>query len=174
MIQNINLNDNNSLESLRNDIVDNGIYIEDNIEFLIPVNFGNIELKFNKLIIDVPFLIFGKNMGKINSLDNNKKQLIKSKITVFTETKIFFQKSGLYDEQTFFKISDYIINCYYIFFEADDTLKDYDILVKIFSCCLPFELDTAKVFIEKTKKLSFSVKFTIDNTTIQHYINMIL
>ena len=169
LILNINLNDKNSLENLKNEIINNGVYIEDYIYFLIPVNFGNIELKFNKLIIDVLFLIFGKNMGQINILDNNKKQLIKNKITLFTEAKIFFQKSGLYDDQTFFKISDYLINCYYVYFEVDSTLKDYDALVKIISCCLPFELDIAKNFIEKAKKLSYNIKFTIDNIPLYKY-----
>ena len=97
LIINIKLNEKDCLKKLKNEIISIGVFIEDDLDFLFPVNFGNIELKFNKLIIDVLFFIFGKNMGKINSLENNKKDLIKTKISLFKKMKLFFQKSGLYD-----------------------------------------------------------------------------
>jgi len=169
LIINIKLNEKDCLKKLKNEIISIGVFIEDDLDFLFPVNFGNIELKFNKLIIDVLFFIFGKNMGKINSLENNKKDLIKTKISLFKKMKLFFQKSGLYDDETLFKISDYLINCYYIYFEVDDSLKNFDNLEKIITCCLPFELDTAVNFIEKYKYFSYDVEFKIENITINKY-----
>ena len=168
-IINIKLNEKDCLKKLKNEIISIGVFIEDDLDFLFPVNFGNIELKFNKLIIDVLFFIFGKNMGKINSLENNKKDLIKTKISLFKKMKLFFQKSGLYDDETLFKISDYLINCYYIYFEVDDSLKNFDNLEKIITCCLPFELDTAVNFIEKYKYFSYDVEFKIENITLNKY-----
>ena len=169
LIINIKLNEKDCLKKLKNEIISIGVFIEDDLDFLFPVNFGNIELKFNKLIIDVLFFIFGKNMGKINSLENNKKDLIKTKISLFKKMKLFFQKSGLYDDETLFKISDYLINCYYIYFEVDDSLKNFDNLEKIITCCLPFELDTAVNFIEKYKYFSYDVEFKIENITLNKY-----
>ena len=169
LIINIKLNEKDCLKKLKNEIINIGVFIEDDLDFLFPVNFGNIELKFNKLIIDVLFFIFGKNMGKINSLENNKKDSIKTKISLFKKMKIFFQKSGLYDDETLFKISDYLINCYYIYFEVDDSLKNFDNLEKIITCCLPFELDTAVNFIEKYKYFSYDVEFKIENITLNKY-----
>ena len=169
LIINIKLNEKDCLKRLKNEIISIGVFIEDDLDFLFPVNFGNIELKFNKLIIDVLFFIFGKNMGKINSLENNKKDLIKTKISLFKKMKLFFQKSGLYDDETLFKISDYLINCYYIYFEVDDSLKNFDNLEKIITCCLPFELDTAVNFIEKYKYFSYDVEFKIENITLNKY-----
>lgn len=169
LIINIKLNEKDCLKKLKNEIINIGVFIEDDLDFLFPVNFGNIELKFNKLIIDVLFFIFGKNMGKINSLENNKKDLIKTKISLFKKMKLFFQKSGLYDDETLFKISDYLINCYYIYFEVDDSLKNFDNLEKIITCCLPFELDTAINFIEKYKYFSYDVEFKIENITLNKY-----
>ena len=169
LIINIKLNEKDCLKKLKNEIISIGVFIEDDLDFLFPVNFGNIELKFNKLIIDVLFFIFGKNMGKINSLENNKKDLIKTKISLFKKMKLFFQKSGLYDDETLFKISDYLINCYYIYFEVDDSLKNFDNLEKIITCCLPFELDTAINFIEKYKYFSYDVEFKIENITLNKY-----
>ena len=169
LIINIKLNEKDCLKKLKNEIINIGVFIEDDLDFLFPVNFGNIELKFNKLIIDVLFFIFGKNMGKINSLENNKKDLIKTKISLFKKMKLFFQKSGLYDDETLFKISDYLINCYYIYFEVDDSLKNFDNLEKIITCCLPFELDTAVNFIEKYKYFSYDVEFKIENITLNKY-----
>lgn len=169
LIINIKLNEKDCLKKLKNEIISIGVFIEDDLDFLFPVNFGNIELKFNKLIIDVLFFIFGKSMGKINSLENNKKDLIKTKISLFKKMKLFFQKSGLYDDETLFKISDYLINCYYIYFEVDDSLKNFDNLEKIITCCLPFELDTAVNFIEKYKYFSYDVEFKIENITLNKY-----
>ena len=169
LILNIKLNEDNCLETLKDNIINNGVYIEDSIEFLFPVNFGNTELKFNKLIIDLLFFIFGKNMGKLNTLNHETKQLIKKKISLFTETNIFFQKSGYYDDETLFKISNYLINCYYIYFNTDNSLQDYDNLVKIISCCLPFELDVAIDFIKKSNNLSYNITFEIDNTELYKY-----
>ena len=169
LIINIKLNEKDCLKKLKNEIISIGVFIEDDLDFLFPVNFGNIELKFNKLIIDVLLFIFGKNMGKINSLENNKKDLIKTKISLFKKMKLFFQKSGLYDDETLFKISDYLINCYYIYFEVDDSLKNFDNLEKIITCCLPFELDTAVNFIEKYKYFSYDVEFKIENITLNKY-----
>jgi hypothetical protein len=169
LIINIKLNEKDCLKKLKNEIISIGVFIEDDLDFLFPVNFGNIELKFNKLIIDVLFFIFGKNMGKINSLENNKKDLIKTKISLFKKMKLFFQKSGLYDDETLFKISDYLINCYYIYFEVDDSLKNFDNLEKIITCCLPFELDTAVNFIEKYKYFSYDIEFKIENITLNKY-----
>ena len=169
LIINIKLNEKDCLKKLKNEIISIGVFIEDDLDFLFPVNFGNIELKFNKLIIDVLFFIFGKNMGKINSLENNKKDLIKTKISLFKKMKLFFQKSGLYDDETLFKISDYLINCYYIYFEVDDSLKNFDNLEKIITCCLPFELDTAVNFIEKYKYFSYDVEIKIENITLNKY-----
>ena len=169
LIINIKLNEKDCLKKLKNEIISIGVFIEDDLDFLFPVNFGNIELKFNKLIIDVLFFIFGKNMGKINSLENNKKDLIKTKISLFKKMKLFFQKSGLYDDETLFKISDYLINCYYIYFGVDDSLKNFDNLEKIITCCLPFELDTAVNFIEKYKYFSYDVEFKIENITLNKY-----
>ena len=169
LIIDIKLDEKDCLKTLKNEIVSNGVFIEDNIEFLIPVNFGKIELKFNKLIIDILFLIFGKNMGKLSSLDNKKKQLIRSKISLFKQMKLFFQKSGLYDDESLFQVSDYLINCFYIYFEVDDSLKDYDNFRKIIKCCLPFERDTAVNFIENYKNLSYNLEFKIDNTIINKY-----
>ena len=169
LIINIKLDEKDSLKTLKNEIVSNGVFIEDNIEFLIPVNFGKIELKFNKLIIDTLFLIFGKSMGKLSSLDNKKKQSIKTKISLFKKMKLYFQKSGLYDDETLFQITDYLINCYYIYFEVDDSLKDFENLDKIIKCCLPFEHDTAVNFIENYKDLSYKLQFKIDNIIINKY-----
>ena len=169
LIINIELDNKDCLKTLKNEIVKNGVFINDSIEFLFPVTFGNIELKFNKLIIDVLFLIFGKYMGKLSSLDDKKKQTIETKISLFTETKIYFEKSILYDDETLFKITDYLINCYYMYFDADDSCKDFDNLLKIIKCCLPFEPEIAVNFIEKAKKLSYKVEFKIDNTTLKKY-----
>ena len=169
LIINIKLNEKDCLKKLKNEIISIGVFIEDDLDFLFPVNFGNIELKFNKLIIDVLFFIFGKNMGKINSLENNKKDLIKTKISLFKKMKLFFQKSGLYDDESLFQVSDYLINCFYIYFEVDDSLKNFDNLEKIITCCLPFELDTAVNFIEKYKYFSYDVEFKIENITLNKY-----
>ena len=169
LIINTKLSDNNCLENLKNEIISNGVYIEDYVEFFIRVNFGNIELKYNKLIIDFLFLIFGKNMGKVKSLDNKKKQIIKTKISLFTEAKLFFQKSRYYDDETLFNKSDYIINCFYIFFEAEETMRDLETLEKIIKCCLPFEHDIAFDFIEKSKNGLYSVGFRIDNILLKKY-----
>lgn len=169
LIINIKLNEKDCLKKLKNEIINIGVFIEDNLDFLFPVNFGNIELKFNKLIIDVLFFIFGKNMGKLNSLENDKKDLIKTKISLFKKMKLFFQKSGLYDDETLFKISDYLINCYYIYFEVDDSLKNFDNFEKIITCCLPFEIDIAVNFIEKYKYFSYDVEFKIDNIALHKF-----
>ena len=108
-------------------------------------------------------------MEKLNSLENFKKDLIRTKISLFKEMKLFFQKSELYDDETLFKISDYLINCYYIYFEVNDSLKDFDNLEKIITCCLPFELDTAINFIEKYKYISYDFEFKIDNIALNKF-----
>ena len=169
LILNIPLYEEGCVNNLETQLINNGVYINDNIEFLIPVTFGNIELKFNKLIIDIVYFLFGKNMGNLVNLENDKMQLIKTKISVFKETKIFFQKANVYGDEVLFKICDYLINCYYILFDVDDILKDNDILRKIISCCLPFELVNAINFINESKEYSSNVKFEIDNEIFYKY-----
>ena len=166
---NIKLGEKDCLKELKNEIISNGIFMEDNFDFTFPVNFGNIELKFNKLIIDLLFFIFGRNMGKLGTLDNKKKQFIKTKISLFKKMKLFIEKSVLYDDETLFKISDYLINCFYIYFEVDDSLKDFDNLEKIIKCCLPFEIGNAVKFIEKSKYSLCNVEFKIDNIALNKY-----
>ena len=169
LILNIPLYEEGCVNNLETQLINNGVYINDNIEFLIPVTFGNIELKFNKLIIDIVYFLFGKNMGNLFNLENDKMQLSKTKISVFKETKIFFQKANVYGDEVLFKICDYLINCYYILFDVDDILKDNDIFRKIISCCLPFELVNAINFINESKEYSSNVKFEIDNEIFYKY-----
>lgn len=169
LILDTNFTDDNCIENLVNQIKSNGVFINDNIEFFIPVNFGKCEIKFNKLIIDLVLFIFGKNMGNLNNLNDEEKELIIIKISQFKESAIFYQKSGMYNDETLFKICDYLINCYYILNEVDDSLKDFDNLRKIISCCLPFELDTAINFIKESKIFASKVKFEIDDIIFKKY-----
>ena len=52
IIINTNVNKKNCIDSLKAKIMKKNVFIENSIEFFIPVIFGNIELKFNKLIIE--------------------------------------------------------------------------------------------------------------------------
>ena len=70
LILNINLKNNDYLETLQAQIIDQGVFIQNSIEFFIPVNFGNLDLKYNKLIIDTVSFIFGENMGRLNELSD--------------------------------------------------------------------------------------------------------
>ncbi len=74
LILNINLKNNDYLETLQSQIIEQGVFIQNSIEFFIPVNFGNLDLKYNKLIIDTVCFIFGKNMGKLNELSADEKK----------------------------------------------------------------------------------------------------
>ena len=95
--------------------------------------------------------------------------IIKTKISQFKDAKIFYQKSGMFDDETFFKVNDYLINCFYILFEVDDSLKDYENFEKILSCCLPFEKSNAINFINESQNFGSRVKFKIDDVIIDTY-----
>ena len=109
LILNINFENKDCLETLQTQIMDNGVFLNENIQFRIPVNFGNNELKFNKLIIDIIRFIFDLKMGKLNDLTLEEKKLITTKIGKFKLTEKFFQKAMLFDDEMLFKISDYSI-----------------------------------------------------------------
>ena len=169
LILNIKLNNKDFLTTLETQIINEGVFIDNSVEFFIPVIFGNTDLKFNKLLIDLLCFIFGKKMGHSNSLNEEEFNLIKTKISQFKDAKIFYQKSGMFDDETFFKVNDYLINCFYILFEVDDSLKDYENFEKILSCCLPFEKSNAINFINESQNFGSRVKFKIDDVIIDTY-----
>ena len=169
LILNINFENKDCLETLQTQIMDNGVFLNENIQFRIPVNFGNNELKFNKLIIDIIRFIFDLKMGKLNDLTLEEKKLITTKIGKFKLTEKFFQKAMLFDDEMLFKISDYLINCYYILFEVDNSQRNYDNLRKIITCCMPFELEKAKNFINESKKYFLMEPFEIDGIILDEF-----
>ena len=169
LIVNTNFRNKEWIKDLESQIINNGAFIQENKDFFLPVTHGNIELKFNKLIIDVLYFIFSNNLGNINNLNVEEKQLIKNKISQFKEAKIFYQESVIYDDETLFKVNNYLINCYYILNEVEDSLKDYDNLRRIITCCLPFKSDTAINFIKDASEFSSDIKFEIDGIIIDEY-----
>ena len=152
-IININIKDKAFIETLLNDIMKLGIFIENKIEFKFPVRFGNIEIKFNKLIIETLYFIFQTKMDDIKTLDNDEITKIGCKVFQFRHLKTFFEKSSKYDDKELIDVCDYIINCYYILFEVDEEQRDYEKLKKIINCCLPFELEVAKEKIKEFEEL---------------------
>ena len=169
LILNIKLNNKDFLTTLETQIINEGVFIDNSVEFFIPVIFGNTDLKFNKLLIDLLCFIFGKKMGHSNSLNEEEFNLIKTKISLLKDAKILFQKSRIFDDETFFKVNNYLINCYKIFFETDNSLNDYDNFQKIISCCLPFEKSNAIHFINESQNFGSSIKFKIDDVIIDTY-----
>ena len=170
LILNTKFENKDCLEVLQTQIMNNGVFLNEDIQFRIPVNFGNIELKFNKLIIDIIRFIFDLKMGKLNDLTLDEKKLIITKLGKFKLTEKFFQKAMLFDDEMLFKISDYLINCYYILFEVDNSQRNYDNLRKIITCCMPFELEKAKNFINESKKYFLMEPFEIDGTILDEFI----
>ena len=108
-------------------------------------------------------------MGNINKLNEDEKKLVEEKIYQFQATEVFFQKCDLYDDDSLFNVCNYLINCYYILFEVDDKLKDYENLKKIISCCLPFEIDKAINFIKGIRGLPSSIEFKIENKNYSEF-----
>ena len=170
LILNTKFEDKDCLETLQSQIMSSGVFLNENIEFRVPVNFGNIELKFNKLIIDIIRFIFDLNMGKTNDLTAEEKKLIITKLGKFKLAEKFFQKTKLFDDEMLFEVSDYLINCYYILFEVDNSQRNYDNLRKIITCCMPFELETAINFINESKKCVLMEPFKIDGTILDDFI----
>lgn len=78
LILNIKLNNKDFLKTLETQIINEGVFIDNSVEFLIPVIFGNTDLKFNKLLIDLLYFIFGKKMGNSNSLNEEEFNLVYS------------------------------------------------------------------------------------------------
>ena len=80
-------------------------------------------------------------------LDNNRINLIRKKFLDFQLFKEIFEKSNLYsNDDDLFSVINYLFNCIYIYYDATETQRDYELLKKIILCCMPFEIERAKKF----------------------------
>ena len=114
-----------------------------------------------KLGFEISKLFFGLSIEKdkfFNDLDKNN---IKEKLLQFLKLKNFFQKSYLYDDNEFFKTTDFLINIFFIYFDSDEIFRKTNILEDIINSCLPFELKIAKITLSQIKIINTCINITI-------------
>ena len=154
-------------EKLKETILTFGIYSENKFESFIPVGFANRELKFNKLIFEIVDFFFQSSM-KEKVLDNNKIYLIRKKFLDFKLFKEIFEKSNLYsNDDELFSVINYLFNCIYIYYDATESQRDFELLKKIILCCMPFEIERAKNFLSEIADI-------IDNENLIKIDNLFL
>ena len=159
----------NFLTVLKNVFLENNIYSENEFKSSIPVKFGNINLKYNKLIFEVVDFFYKSPMN-IEIKDSKEINLMKSKATRFKSFEIFFSKFHLFnDDNELFEICDYLLTSIYILFDVDKKNRNYDFFKNIIICCLPFEFENAKKIISKLKKLYIEFSIIIDGKNIKQF-----
>ena len=174
-IINLNLNDvddENFEIAFKNVFLTNKVYSEKHFESLIPVEFGNVELKFNKLIFDViDFFYYKYTMN--NEIKDNKKleiDLIKEKLDIFKKLKPFFEKFDKFDnDEELLTVCHYLLFSLHILFYVSETKRDYENFEKIILCCLPFEIEKARKTINDLKSNFIKFTITIDNVNIKKF-----
>ena len=151
---------------LKKIFIDNHIYFSILFDYLIPTKYSdNLEYKYNKLIFQVIHFLFpyeqileGKNFNQV------QKDSIYEKISLFRVMSLFLNKSILLNDNEFINRCDYIFNLFDIFFQVDPEQRNYLLLKKIITSCIPFDINNAKDQLKKLKdEQYFLPSFTLKN-----------
>ena len=160
------------INNLKSCFINHNFYTDRFFEYILPVKFGNNDLKICKLAMEILIFFFGLSIEKIDCISQEEKQIILEKLIEFKELDIFIKRCNLLKDEEFFDTFDYLINCYFIYFDSDKLYRKSDRLNLIIKCSLPFDLNVAKNFI-KNFKLNI-VKHEIDtnlpkNISFEYY-----
>ena len=134
-------------EKLKNIFMKNYVYSEGKFISSIPAEFGNIELKMNKLIFEVVDFFYKKPMNQ-NVTDENEIKLMRKKFQKFKLFKPVFEKFQFFaNDEELYKVCNYLFNAINVLFDAQKDKRNDIYFPFIISCCIPFQLEKAKNFL---------------------------
>lgn len=165
-------NDNTDLiNTLKNLFKSNHIYFDNLFDFLIPTKFSDtIEYKYNKLILDVVHFFFPwEGVLENVNFDEDDKDLITERLSLFKELTYFINKINLFEEEgELIDICEFLFNLLQIMEEVKLNQRDNVLFKIIITTCYPFELTVAKNKLKEMKNSIFT-GLIIDNMNITEF-----
>ena len=164
-------NNNDLINTLKNIFKNNHIYFDSLFDFLIPTKFSDtIEYKYNKLILEVAHFLFPWE-GILENVDfnENDKNLIKERLSLFMELTYFIKKINLIEEENeLIDKCEFLFNLLQIMEEVPISHRNNELFKKIITTCYPFELTVAKNKLKEMKNSIFK-GLIIDNINITQF-----
>ena len=159
---------------LKNIFIENHTYFNhiSLFDYLIPTKYSeNNEYKYNKLIFDViQYLYPWVPILETKNLNTEDKDLIYEKILLFEDMSIFIDKENLLNDKEFIDRCDFIFNLFSIYFHVDPEYRNYTLLKKIITTCIPFDLNNAKNQLKEMKKRKYFLsRIEIDGSPLKSF-----